>query len=315
MDQNRTVDTVRTTTDTQDPIGASDARLLTHHVGVNGATLRVLDWRPRTPANEPTLLLVAGWLSTPAGWADFLRAVTPRRRALFYESREKRSAQLPPHQLTPAQFSPKALAEDLLATCAALQLDPDTTILFGSSLGATTILEACKHGRRPARGTFLVGPSCRFHFPWWSDAVLIWPPAAYRLLLPFVLWYLRRFRVDARREPEQMHRYESTLRSADPQRLKLSARALRGFEVWPQLDTISVPSAVAWAPSDTLHGEREIRRLLHSLPNSVSVTAPSNRALHDARVLDDLLRFEASVADRWPGAAARPQRSHTESSS
>jgi pimeloyl-ACP methyl ester carboxylesterase len=279
-----------------DPVRSPDVRFRSLSVTANDATLRVLEWQPRTPTQAPTLLLVAGWISTAAGWTDFLRALAPYRRVLFFESREKRSAQLPPHSFRPDQFTPEVLANDLLAACAALELDPEHTTVFGSSLGATTILEACKDGRHPARCAFLVGPSCRFHFPWWSDAVLLWPPAAYRLVVPFVLWYLRRFRVDARREPEQMQRYESTLRSAEPARLKLSAYALRGFEVWSRLETVSIPTAVAWAPSDALHGETDIRRLLHALPNATSVTAPSNRALHDARVIDHLVAFESAVS-------------------
>ena len=279
----------------EDPVGAADARFRSLRVSARGAQLRVLEWLPVAGGDCPTLVLVAGWISIASGWGDFLRALVPHRRVLFYESREKRSARLPQASLTRKEFAPQALAEDLLSVCSTLQLEPDRTILFGSSLGATTILEACKRSRRPAAGAFLVGPTCRFRFPWWSEVVLLWPPAAYRLVLPFVLWYLRHYRVDSRREPEQMRRYESTLRSADPSRLKLSAYALRGFEVWPGVETISVPTAVAWAPSDTLHSEAEIHRLLAALPEGRPVTASSNRALHDRRIVGDLITFESAL--------------------
>ena len=113
-------------------------------------------------------------------------------------------------------------------------------------MGSNAILEALKGGRLPAKAAFLVGPNAEFVFPWWGPtAVRILPPAVIQGLKRFVIWYMRRFRVNARDDPEQMARYVRTIREADPERLKLSALAVVGYSVMPGLETISTPVAVA----------------------------------------------------------------------
>ena len=73
------------------------------------------------------------------------------------------------------------------------------------------------------------------------------PAAAYHPAKRFALWYLRNFRVDAKAEPDQMRRYVRTLNAADPVRLKLSARAVLDYSVWPDLETATTPVAIAYA--------------------------------------------------------------------
>jgi hypothetical protein len=92
-----------------------------------------------------------------------------------------------------------------------------------------------------------------------------------------------------------MIRYERTLRAADPLRLKLSARAVVGFQAWPELETIAVPVAIAYAPTDTLHGEREVRSIVAAIPGGRAVKCLSNAYMHDARIVDDLERFIRGV--------------------
>ena len=56
-----------------------------------------------------------------------------------------------------------------------------------------------------------------------------------------------------------MARYRRTLRAAHPLRLKLSARAVLGYSLFPGLETVKAPVAIAYAESDTLHGGAEVR--------------------------------------------------------
>jgi hypothetical protein len=98
--------------------------------------------------------------------------------------------------------------------------------------------------------------------------------------------------VDGRREPEQMARYRKAIMAAEPRRLKLSARAVASYTLWPDLVTVRRPVAIAWAPSDTLHHEGDILRLLEELPLSHAVRCSSNRFMHTRQILTDLERFE-----------------------
>jgi hypothetical protein len=162
-------------------------------------------------------------------------------------------------------------------------------------MGSNALLEGFKHGRLNGRGAFLVGPNAEFRFPGWGKALTYMPVAIYHLARPFMVWYLRRFRVNVNEDPEQMARYERTLKAAHPVRLKLSARAVLGYSLLPDLETVSVPVAIAHAPSDTLHEGHDVQRIVDVLPHGVSVECPSNTYMHTAAVAEDLRRFVASL--------------------
>ena len=218
------------------------------------------------------------------------RRLVVRRPVVYVETREKRSARFP-RPPRAEDFAIGRLADDLVAVCRRLGLDDGRTALFGSSMGSNAILEALKHGRLRARSAFVVGPNATFTPPWWGRGLVALPVAAYGLIREPLIWYLRRFRVNAREDPEQMRRYERTLRSADPLRLKLSARAVAGYDARPGLETIAVPVAVAYAEADTLHDAEPIRQLAERIPVGETMTFASSTAMHREEVVEPLERF------------------------
>jgi pimeloyl-ACP methyl ester carboxylesterase len=276
-----------------DPI-ASGVDFRRHRIEVeDGVHLKVFEWRPGT-GKEP-LVFVAGWVSVIEGWRPLLEVLVHERPVIYIETREKRSAELEKGHLAPAGFSITRLGDDVIAVCDALGIDPDRRVFFASSMGSNAVLEALKNGRLAGRGAFLIGPNAEFRFPWWGRPFVQLPAAVYRALVPFVLWYLRRFRVNADEDPEQMARYERTLRAAHPQRLKLSAQAVLGYSVLPGLDTVRAPVAIAYAASDTLHGAEEAQRIVDAMPRGQAVECPSNTYMHTAEVAADLGRFISGI--------------------
>jgi hypothetical protein len=95
-----------------------------------------------------------------------------------------------------------------------------------------------------------------------------------------------------------MARYVHTIRAADPRRIMLSARAVIDYEAMPGLETITAPVAVAYAASDTLHSEEEVRRIVDAMPRGVAVSCPSNTYMHTAGVVADLDRFLTGSAKK-----------------
>ena len=262
----------------------------------DGVELRVRTWRPEHADETDPLIFVAGWISVIEGWRPLLEVLAPSRVVHYVETREKRSAKFTRNPLRPEDFEVARLADDLCAVAQALRVDGSRTVWFGSSMGANAILEALKGDRLPARGAFLVGPNSEFRFPWWGRPMVRLPAAAYHPAKRFALWYLRNFRVDAKAEPDQMRRYVRTLNAADPVRLKLSARAVLDYSVWPDLETATTPVAIAYAPSDILHGEQEARAIVDRLPNGRAVECPSNTYMHRAEVVTEIDEFTASLA-------------------
>lgn len=281
-----------------DPISVAGASFEVLHLEVEeGVELRVLHWEPERPSSESPFIFVAGWVSSIEGWADLMRALVKNRPVYYVETREKRSARITKRRLVTADFAIDRLAEDIIAVCEQLGLDEERIVLGGSSMGSTAIVEALKHGRLKARAAFVIGPSARFHFPWWGKLLTKTPAETYYGAVYLIIFYLRNFRVDSKVEPQQIERYERTLLSAVPLRMKLSAGAVYPYEIWQDLETIKVPVAVAHAPTDKLHREEEIDRLVSSIPAGRDVSCPTNLYMHCADVAPDIEGFISELAD------------------
>jgi pimeloyl-ACP methyl ester carboxylesterase len=279
---------------TRDPIDSGAAYSERWLSVQDGVELRVMEWRP-DGTGQPPLYFVAGWVSVVEGWRPLLEVLVRRRPVVYIETREKRSAKIDRRRLRVEEFSVQRLAEDLCEIARVVGADRSSAIWFGSSMGSTALLEALKGARLPARGAFLIGPNATFNFPWWSLPLLRVPAASYSVAKHLVIWYLRHFRVDARREPDQMRRYERTLNAAEPIRLKLSARAVVGYSLWPRLETVTAPVAIAYASSDVLHAESEAKSIVATLPAGIAVECPSNTYMHRAEVARDIEEFIAGL--------------------
>jgi pimeloyl-ACP methyl ester carboxylesterase len=261
-----------------------------------GVSLRILEWTPPSDNGGPAVFFVAGWISLVEGWRALLEEMVARRRVIYIETREKASAEISMDRLEVRGFTIQRLADDLVTVAAHFGLDDGGAVLFGSSMGSNAILEVLKHDRLRARAAFVIGPNAEFRFPPWGRlAVRLVSPALVERLKGFVIWYLRRFRVNSREDPAQMARYQRTVRAADPLRLKLSALAVLDYSALPGLETISTPVAVAYAASDVLHGEEEARRIVELMPRGRAVACPSNTYMHTAAVIKEFDQFEAGV--------------------
>ncbi len=259
----------------------------------SGVHLRVMNWRPKKPVSEAPIVFVAGWVSAVYGWTPLLKVMASRRPVYYIETREKRSALIEKRKLKPDNFSIKQIAEDLISVCQQLGIAGTTTTVVGSSLGATALLEALKGGRLTAGTAFLIGPNSDFKAPWYLHWMLFLPAFLYHGIKYFVLWYMRTFLVDVKKEPEQMMRYNETLLVAHPQRIKLSARStiLGHYEVWPHLSSVTIPVALAYAPTDTFHSSENIRLMADRLPKVTVIACPSNKYMHSAEVMQDIDTF------------------------
>jgi hypothetical protein len=94
-----------------------------------------------------------------------------------------------------------------------------------------------------------------------------------------------------------MKRYDETLRTAHAPRLRLSAKAAisMNYQIWPDIETVHTPVAIAYAPTDTLHTADNIHRLAESLPKATTVTCESNKYMHSSDLVKDVENFIKSI--------------------
>lgn len=280
---------------TQDPISLHGARYSERNVEVEpGVELLLRCWQPDEPSLDWPVVFVPGWISLPHGWADLLQDLARRQPVFYVETREKATARYS-EAFTPADQTIERNAADLVAVSRQLPGAHQDRVWLAASLGATVLTAALAGGELDARAAFIISPQAHFQYPWWVGPLTYTPDWLYPPARDFILWYLRRFKVDTRAEPEQMARYERTMHAAEPRRLKFSARSFGGYALWPVLPDVQLPVGVAYASSDTLHASDDVKRLIAGLPRGVDVPCLSNLYMHRAEVIPDLDRFLSTI--------------------
>lgn len=290
----------------RDPISAHHASYSEQKVAVDeDVSLRVVSWHPKSDDAGRPVVFVAGWVSVVAGWAEFLYALSQKHPVYYIETREKKSADIAKNRLRTEDFRMDRFARDVTIACAQLPIDMEEAIVSGSSLGATVLLEALKHERLKAKGAFLIGPASEFRIPWFlSWMPYLFPSPAYHFVKHFIVWYFRHFRVNVDKEPEQMRRYENTILSAHPLRIKLSGRSFMPYQVWTDLETVLAPTRIAYAPTDKLHASDIMTRMADTIRQADLLVCESNKYMHSAPLAEDLARFAADLE------ACRADREH-----
>jgi pimeloyl-ACP methyl ester carboxylesterase len=253
----------------------------------DGVTLRTVDFVPPCDTPErPMVVFVAGWISLMDGWASVLRKITPRYRTLYVETREKASAMLP-RRAARMDFSMPRMSRDIEEILNKKVPPEKAFCLAGSSLGATVILDYLRDSGRKPGIAILIAPICELIYPFWLPLLLRpLPPSLYKVIKPFLKWYLRNVRVDRHREPEQVRKYEGTLDAAEPSRLKANAFAIKNYSLWDKLSEITAPVLIIGAETDTLHGLDVVHRMVERIPGAEMEMMSSNRETHSERMGD-----------------------------
>ena len=284
---------------TDDPISASGAHFKSEYISVSyDVKLKVLQWQSKTKDPKKavgSVIFVSGWVSHVSGWAELLSSMTQNRRVFYIETREKISAQIKKKKIRVNDFTIANIALDIITICKSLPIDLEKSIVMGSSFGATALLEALKNNNLNVRCAFLVGPNSEFSAHPIMQKLLYLPNFSYHFLKYFVLWYLRTFRVDAKKEPEQMDRYKITIKTAHPRRIKMSVKAAMKYKLWPDLETVKIPTALAYAPTDTLHSRGNIKKIAQTLPHGQIIACSTNKYMHSANLLKDIEDFIQNI--------------------
>lgn len=249
----------------------------------DGTELKVTDFLPEGDAPEkPVIVFVAGWISLISGWIDVLTELIPEYQTLYVETREKISARLP--GIKGVDFSIERMSRDLDEVLAQI-LPKDKAFYFvGSSLGSTVILEYLSANKKQPRDSFIISPIPEFAIPAWGLLVIRFlHPGFYLVIKPVIKWYLRNFRLDKDKEPEQVAKYEGTLDAAEPGRLKANARAIKDYSLWGKLHEIKSPVLIIGAKTDTLHGVEILEKMVSMMPSARMAQLESNKETHSQK--------------------------------
>ena len=227
------------------------------------------------------------------GWKNVLREMTKDFIVHYVETREKISSRIEGD----AEFGVEEIGSDLTKLLELMGVDK--YILFGSSLGATTIIDCYCSLRQKPLGLVLVGPNAVFRVPRsWKIIVTLFYPPLYDLIRPSVKWYLQKFRLNVEADAAQYEKYCEALDAADPRKLKKAVMSVWSYEVWDKLGAIDCPVLIVNASRDKLHEPENLRRIAAGIRNAVEVDLSTNSQTHDKPVVDALRLFLQNLAKR-----------------
>ena len=262
-------------------------------VSVSGnVSLRVVEFHPNKSTTQPTVLFIAGWISLMRGWKIVLKEMTKDFHVIYVETREKISSKINGK----AEFSVEAIAKDIVKLVEIYKLEKNKYIIFGSSLGGTSILESYKGLNHHPLCFALLGPNAEYRTPWWGKLLIsiVWP-GLYNALRPFIKWYLRKFRLDIETDRAQYEKYCNALDAADPKKLKPAAKALSKYKVWGILKDIDLPVIIIGATKDLLHEPQNLIQMDKMLPNSVFLDMDTNTFAHGPEMVVELRKYISTL--------------------
>lgn len=258
-------------------------------------TLRVVTFTPVQKTDNPPVLFVAGWVSLIQGWERVLKEMTRDFVVHYVETREKISARTN----GATDYGVEDIGQDLAPLVKHFNLTAGNYILFGSSLGATVILDAVPDLNPAPLGLVLIGPNAVFRVPPLGKLVVyLFYPGLYVAFRPLVKWYLRNFRLDIRSDYAQYQKYCNALDAADPWKLKKGVLKLSKYEVWPLLQKIEIPTLVVGASKDLLHEPENLKKMVDLLPKATYLDLETNENTHNPEVVQEMRKYLQQLKEK-----------------
>lgn len=241
---------------------AEGTSVTTEYVEVaSGVALRCIRFTPAASTVLPTLVFVPGWISLLNTWRHFLPYVTSEFPVVYVESREKSSSRVEGR----VGFAVEDMASDLVRVLEHYQLGEDSFVLAGSSLGATTIVEALSFLPSQPVAAVLILPNAAFDLPPYVRLLRFVPHSLLPSLKHLARWVMFRTKINPN-DVGQQERFVAALGAADVVKLKESTlEALHYRMKLEDLKPLLYPSLVVGATKDRQHDQEAIREIAAAL--------------------------------------------------
>lgn len=272
---------------------AKGFKVIEEMIPVSGnVTLKVTTFTSAEKNNNPKIVFVAGWVSLIDGWQIVLKEMTKEYTVYYVETREKNTSVVKGK----VEFTIDALGNDLGEVISHFGLKDGEYLLFGSSLGATTILNSCMHMPIKPLALILVGPNAYFRIPRFGKALIksFYPPS-YMWFKPYVKWYLKTFRLDVKSDYAQYEKYCGALDAADPWKLKRAAIAFFNYSVWHILPLIDIPTLVVGASKDELHEPENLKKIVAQMKTATYIDMETNKNTHSEEVVHQMKDYLTGI--------------------
>jgi len=251
----------------------------------NNVSVRVMIFSPSQGNQNPSVIFVAGWITLMSICKIVVREMTKDFKIYYIETREKITSQVTGKE----DYGVEDIGMDIVRLVNHFDLQQKDYILFGSSLGASAILDCCRFLDRDPLCLALVGPNAVFRVPRFGKAIIkVFYPRLFLLIKPLVKWYLRTFRLDIESDREQYEKYCGNIDAADPWKLKKAVTKLWNWEAWDLLKDIDYPTLIFGASKDSLHEPENLKKMVSMLKNATYVDLETNKGTHSEKMVEEM---------------------------
>jgi len=254
----------------------------------DNVSLRVISFTPAEDRKNPPVIFVAGWITLISAWKHVLMEMTKDFPVYYIETREKISSRVEGK----VEYGVENIGKDIVTLISHFDLKEKQYILFGSSLGASAILNCCRFLDRDPLCLVLIGPNAVFRVPRFGKVIIrFFPPRLFLIIKPIVKWYLKTFRLDIKSDYEQYEKYCTNIDAADPWKLKKAIMKLWNWEGWDLLPAIEYPTLIAGASKDSLHEPENLKKMVSMLKNATYVDLETNKGTHSKEMVEQMRKY------------------------
>ena len=257
-----------------------------------GVSIRTIRFSPIGRRVGMPLVLVSGLSTVIESFHGVLVGLTEAHPVVYVETREKPSSKV--HGAV--RFDLDAFARDVKAAVEAHGFETDGYVLIGYSLGAAAVMQGFAGLSEKPLCVILAEPVPVFRIPRWAIPLAYAGVPFFPLVRSFAIWYMKRFKIDAKGDEEILHIVQRALRSADPVKLRDTIAAIAGKDTWSRIPSIDRPALVVATSKDTLHEHSDITRMGELLQDGELIDMEDNTRTHSEEMAHVLIDYVLRIA-------------------
>ncbi|MHA1551647.1 MAG: hypothetical protein ACTSQC_06860 [Candidatus Heimdallarchaeaceae archaeon] len=252
----------------------------------DNTSIRVLTSKPKeSKANGYVLFVNPGWSTTVPGWEIFLMEAMKDFEIVYFESREKASSGL----TKKSEVGMPRMALDLKEVIEQLKLDEKKLVMFGSCIGATTIVCGLVEKLYNPFLPVLVAPPARFEYPeFHRPFIAITPSFLLNIAKPIGRFWITRFKSGS---PQQAAKYIRALEEADGFKWKKMGLHLAYKRYWKVFPLVENHVLLVAAENDKMHDAKVTRKVKGLIKNSQYLDLKTNENTHSKVMVDTIREY------------------------
>ena len=237
--------------------------------------IRVLRTKASTKDNNGlTMIVIPGWGTIVPSWDEFLMEAYKDFEVVYFESREKASCGL----TRKSEVGMERMACDIKEVIEQLKINETKLVLFGSCLGATTVVYGLHKDMYNPAMPVLVAPPARFEVPpVLRQLIPVAPAFLIGPIKPIVRWWIRKFKTES---PDQAAKYIRSLNEADGRQWKRVGLPLAFKRYWKVFPQVKNKVLLVAAENDKMHDAEVTKKVSKMIENSIYKNLETNKNTH-----------------------------------